>query len=329
MQAIVSRLLASDEPSVRWKVRANVLGEDVQSRPMRQLRDQIRTSARVGKILGGLAALKPPPYAKWRGAHWVLIALADLGYPPHDESLHALRDGVQRSWLESRYFEEYHPRSPKESRPAVPLVDGRYRRCGSQQGGALWSISRLGVADERTGELSERLRHWQWPDGGWNCDRDQAAASSSVYETLLPMRGLHAYGQQSQDARSLASARKAADVFLSRRLLFRRSDGRVIRGEWMKLHYPVYWHYDVLAALKGLAEVGLIQDERCAEALDLLQAKRLRTGGWPAEAKYYRVSSDALGANVDYVDWGGVGQGRMNEWVSADALAVLAAAGRE
>jgi hypothetical protein len=31
---------------------------------------------------------------------------------------------------------------------------------------------------------------------------------------------------------------------------------------------------------------------------------------------------------VDYVDWGGASAHRLNEWVTADALMVLAAAGR-
>ena len=26
-------------------------------------------------------------YKKWTGAHWILAALADIGYPPGDESL--------------------------------------------------------------------------------------------------------------------------------------------------------------------------------------------------------------------------------------------------
>jgi hypothetical protein len=149
-----------------------------------------------------------------------------------------------------------------------------------------------------------------------------------VYETLLPMRGLHAYGVAHNDAGAHDAARTAAEVLLSRRLIFRRSTGALIRGDWAKLHYPVYWHYDVLAALKGIAELGLVGDPRCVDGLDLLQRKQLPTGGWAAEAKYYRVAGQLESSGVDYVSWGGVSAHRMNEWVSADALAVLTAAGR-
>ncbi|HEX7187087.1 MAG TPA: hypothetical protein VF423_02590 [Actinomycetes bacterium] len=109
--------------------------------------------------------------------------------------------------------------------------------------------------------------------------------------------------------------------------MFRRSIGTLIRSEWAALHYPSYWHYDVLAGLKGLAEVGRLDDLRCQDALDLLASKRLPDGGWPAEARYYR-GTDGLKHHNEHVGWGGVDKRRTNEWVTADALAVLAAAGR-
>ena len=36
-----------------------------------------------------------------------------------------------------------------------------------------------------------------------------------------------------------------------------------------------------------MAESGFIGGLRCAEALDLLEAKRLRDGGWPLEQKVW------------------------------------------
>ena len=327
--SIVDGLLACDEPSIRWKVRVHVLGEDGQGRPIRRLRDEIRKSPRVRRLLDGHAALRPGTYAKWQGGHWVLLALSDLGYPDGDADLAPIRDGVLRTWLAERYYREFDPEHAASSRvrAAVPVLCGRYRRCGSQQGGALLSVVRLGLEDVRTEQLVERLLHWQWPDGGWNCDLDPNARSSSVHETLLPMRALAAYAQAHRDTAAREAANRAAEVLLERRLLFRRSTGRLIRGDWAKLHYPVYWHYDLLAALRGLAELGRIRDERCQDGLDLLQRKQLATGGWAAEAKYYRGTGERR-ANFDHVDWGGADSRRMNKWVTADALAVLAAAGR-
>ena len=74
--------------------------------------------------------------------------------------------------------------------------------------------------------------------------------------------------------------------------------------------------------------LGRLGDPRCREALDLLEAKRLPDGGWPAEGKFYQRPSRELTAGADYVSWGGTGRRRTNEWVTVDALAVLRAAGR-
>jgi hypothetical protein len=95
----------------------------------------------------------------------------------------------------------------------------------------------------------------------------------------------------------------------------------------VKLHYPLYWHYDYLFGLKVMAECGLIGDARCGDALGLLERNELRDGGWPAQSRYYRVSpSIALGN--DFVDWGGTSSRRPNPWVTVDAMSVLKAAGR-
>jgi hypothetical protein len=197
---------------------------------------------------------------------------------------------------------------------------------------ALLAIVKLGLSLDRADQLVERLLHWQWPDGGWNCHGKPTAASSSVYETLLPMRGLAAYATARGDAArggaaARSAARYAAQVLLDRRVLYRRTTGRLIRADWAKLHYPVYWHYDVLAGLRGLTEAGLIGDARCQDALDLLERKQLPGGGWAAEVGYYR-GTDQRRSGYEHVDWGGIDAARTNEWVTADALAVLTAAGR-
>jgi hypothetical protein len=292
------------------------------------LREQIRTSTRARSLRGGLAEHKPQTYSKWRGSHWVLQSLADIGYPSGDPDLEPTCQAMVRTWLNGRYYNEFDGYSVPRGDPrvhGVPMFEGRARRCASQQGSALLATLRLGWCGDEADDLVERLLHWQWPDGGWNCDTDPAASSSSVHETLFPMRGLAAYGHERSDAEATEGARRAAEVFLSRRLLWRRSTGRLIRKEWTRLHYPPYWHYDVLAGLKGLAEMGLATDDRCADALDLLESKQLPSGGWAAEAPYYRPDGNS---SRDHVDWGPTNASALNEWVTVDALTVLRAAGR-
>lgn len=163
----------------------------------------------AGAMLGR-PATRRRVYYKWQGLHWVLARLADIGYPRGDKALFPIRDRVLDLWLGPQYFREYDAktRAAGYGKSAVPRMNGRYRRCGSQQGNALYSVVTLGIADERADRLAERLLHWQWPDGGWNCDRDPNADTSSFMETLTPMLGLDAYARESGSAK----AKKAEGV---------------------------------------------------------------------------------------------------------------------
>jgi len=53
----------------------------------------------------------------------------------------------------------------------------------------------------------------------------------------------------------------------------------------------------------------------------------LREGGWAAEERFVQPGSKRA-PGFDNVDWGGAAKTSLNEWITADALAVLAAAGR-
>ena len=102
----------------------------------------------------------------------------------------------------------------------------------------------------------------------------------------------------------------------------------MIDSHFTRLHYPCYWHYDILFALKVLAEASFIGDARCQAALALLAAKRLTDGGFPAEERYYRTTGRRA-AGYSLVDSGGTSQRSMNPWVTVDALFVLRSAGQK
>ena len=321
MPDIIDELLHSDEPSVRYKVRTGALGADDSAPDIQALREEIRRSPRVRSLLAGMdgsGSMPWPPYRKWTGSHWVLALLADIGYPPGDARIAGLVDQTA-AWALGQ---------------EAKVIAGRPRRCASQQGNVLLSMVRLGFVDSRARELAARLRSWQWPDGGWNCDVEPAASHSSFHESLIPMRGLAAYARATRDAAAATSARRAAELFLERRLYKRRSTGRTIDSRFTALHYPYFWRYTILHALIGMAEQGLATDPRCADALELLESKRLPGGGFPAERRYYRVAAgpETRGSGLTTVDWGPTSSGRRpraNELVSAEALTVFRYAGRE
>jgi hypothetical protein len=234
-------------------------------------------------------------------------------------------------WLTERYFNEFAATKKTDAykgKDAIPVMQGRYRTCASQQGNALYSLLRLGIPDERIHQLAERLRYWQWPDGGWNCDKNPEAKTSTFIHTLYAMRALALYAEHTSDTASRECAQRASEVFLKRKLYKRVTNGKIIKEEFVKLHYPLYWHYDILGALKVFAEIGMTDDTRFEDALNLLEEKELPDGGWPAESRYYTKVSNDFSRNADYVNWGGARQKKMNPWVTADALFVLKSFGR-
>jgi hypothetical protein len=315
---IIDTLLNSKEPSIRFKVLTKVLNKNPESSEIEELQEKIRKSRLVKSLLSERkkdGKIHHRPYAKWYGAHWVLTYLADNGYPPWDESLFPLREQIY-DWL----FSEEHEKK-------IVSISGRTRRCASQEANALFYLLSLGFADDRTEELAERLSLWQWPDGGWNCDKKPEAVNSSFFETLIPLRGMALHAKLTGNSNSKKAARNAKEIFLKRRCYKRQQDGSIIMDDFTYLHYPCYWHYDILFGLKVLAEAGFAKDDRCHDALNLLESKRLVDGGFPAEKKYYRLANKRVSGR-SLVDWGGVGKRKMNEFVTADALYVLSKSGR-
>ena len=319
MTSIIERLLNSDEPSIQFKVRVNILGEDIESDKIKKLQQKIQSSPRVKQLLSERdkdGKIPFHPYKKWFGAHWVLASLADIGYPLGDEGLIPLREQVF-NWLFSRQHEQ-----------RIKSIEGRVRRCASQESNAIFSTLSLGLADERTEELIRRLHQWQWLDGGWNCDKNPKAVHSSFMESLIPLRALALHAQKTNNLLSRDVAKSAAEIFLKRKMYKRQTDGSIIKDDFIKLHYPCYWHYDILFGLKVMTEAGLIEDKRCNDALDLLESKRLPDGGFPAEKKYYQRTDLLKRSGRSLVNWGGTSKKRMNEFVTIDGLYVLKKAGR-
>jgi len=250
---------------------------------------------------------------KWTGGHWRLVSLVELGLPTDHA---AVRPALERilEWLTS----EAH-------RSNIKAINGRTRRCGSQEGNALMTSVYFGLSrDHRVRYLADSLVEWQWPDGGWNCDVEPQAHHSSFYETITPIRGLLLYCQATGDKTYWDAAEKAGEFFLRHKLFRSEKTGKVINEEWLKLHYPLYWHYDILHGLKILVPLGKLKDKRCQEALDLIESKRRPDGTWHAEG-YYWYPPDRKGANCEIADWG---RGGPNEWITLCALQVLKAAGR-
>jgi hypothetical protein len=309
--AAVNWLLSSDEPAVRLLTRRDVLGEQT----CEDL-NEVLTGPKVTTLLSGQQAdggFGGHPTRKFDSGFYRLVALVELAIPPRERRAVAAAGHVL-DWILSR------PRH--RGRPAV--INGLHRTCANVEGYALAVSCRLGLAaDSRVPRIAEALIEWQWPDGGWNCDRKASGRRSSFHESLAPTWGLHEFAQATDDTVARQTADRAAELFLTHRLFCSLSTGKVISRSWLQLHYPPYWHYDILQALLILSRMGKVTDPRANDALDELERRRRPDGRWEADWQYWKRDEHKT---TEVVDWGRKGQ--PNEMITLNALRVLRAAGR-
>ena len=321
----VTWLLDSEDPSIRYLTLTEVLGEPEGSREVLAAREQIPRGPLVRALLSGQqrdGGFGVHPYQKWTGAHWRLVSLVELGIPAGYKPAVKATDGVLR-WLTGE-SQDYRRDRRK---------NGLWRVHASMEGNALGVCSRLGLAeDPRVKQLAQSLVEWQWPDGGWNCDDREEARHSSFYESLASLWGLVEYHRATGDKDCSTAIRKATEFFLRHRLFRSCTTGEISNPEWLKLHYPLYWHYDILQALRILHLAGKIGDPRAREALDIVEKKRLSNGLWRPGAYYWYpkgrvrvMGRKRIVSNVEVVDWGRNGP---NEMITLNALRVLKASGR-
>ncbi|MBA4072158.1 MAG: hypothetical protein C0497_10035 [Gemmatimonas sp.] len=83
----------------------------------------------------------------------------------------------------------------------------------------------------------------------------------------------------------------------------------------------------MLSVLLVMAEMGMVRDRRCQDALDLLERKRLADGTFPVEWTNVTMA-DRIETRGTYADWGILHRKKGNPLVTVDALYVLRDAGR-
>lgn len=298
---IARQLSEMEEPHIRYKILLNVYQRAADSREIRIIRDEISESALVSTLLAEQRRegfIELAPHARWRGAHWVLHILADLGCAVGDQRFLPLRDQVC-DWLFAKERQE-------------PI-------CGTIEGHVLYYLHFLGLDDGRADLVCERLVEWS---DAWRLGKTPAAYAQG----LSALRGLVIHAQLADDADAQQAAAKLAKQFLNIALYKRADSDAPISADFVSLHYPCYEHADLLFALKVMAEAGWADDPRCRPAVELLKSKQLADGTFPAERKHYRVGrSEKEGDSL--VNWGGTHRTRSNIFVTIEALGALRAAG--
>jgi hypothetical protein len=303
----VEWLLASSEPAIVQLARRDLLD-----------RPAVAVDVMQGPLVSRLLAGQRPdggfgnhPYAKWSGSFWRTVSLVELGVPPGEpRTIAAARNALEWVQTPHRYGK---------------IVNGLVRRHACHEGFMLMACTRLGLAEDRSvARLARDLVAWQWPDGGWNCDPGPEVRRSSFHESFAPAWGLWEFARATGDSDAAAAAARTGELLLAHGLFRSTRTGDVIHPSWTKLHWPHYWHYDVLAGHALLARLGALTDARASEALDLLERRRLKNGTWRPGGYWWKPPASS-GSNVEVVDWGRNGP---NEMITLQALRILRAAGR-
>jgi hypothetical protein len=266
-EEVVAWLLDGDV-SVRYQTRRDLLDDDDPTLQARMSSEGYAAALLAARSAGGgwgRAYYQP----KWTSTHYTLLELRNLGLAP-DEPV--AREAVAR------------------------VLRDHLRPDGGIDPGAGWSDTcvngmALSFCSWFGGEPSALARMVDWllgerlPDGGFNCRADRSGAThSSHHTTVSVLEGLATYLSSGQDHRRPeveSAVSGCADYLLAHRLFRSHRTGEVIHPEFVRLHHPPRWHFDVLRGLDALAAAGVPPDPRMDDALWVLSSLRRPDGTWP------------------------------------------------
>jgi hypothetical protein len=307
--AVIDWLLDSD-PSVRWQVMRDLT--DAPAGEVAAERMRVSTEGAGARLLALQAG-----DGRWGGATWnrgwdstmhVLSLLREMGLDPASAGAR-LAVGLVRDRV------TWQGCGPPEC-DGNPFFAGEVEPCINGQvaaAGAYFGQDVRGLVDRLLGE--------QLPDGGWNCEAPNGSTRSSFNTTICVLEALLEHEHSGGATREVTEARlRGQEYLLERRLLRRRSTGEVIERDrkggaaWTRFAFPTGWHYDVLRGLDYLRSAGVApDDERVAEAVDLVESKCDGDGRWRLETRY----PGKMPVETDD------GEGRPSRWNTLRALRVL------
>ncbi len=337
----VSWLLSEGGPSIRYWTFRDLLGYDEDDMECVKARNQIPTWNPVATILaeehaeGYWGEREDVYWPKWRATVWPLILLAEFGVPEDEPGVKRAceyylktMDGQDRSWPMLD-----HPEGDMRGYRSVwePCVTGNMAR----------TLVQFGYGnDPRVEEMFRWLVSTQYEDGGWNCDqadRKNIVKHGSFMSTIEPLWAFSSLDATRWPKGGKEAVARGCEFLLTHRLYKSDHTFQVINEEWTKLHFPLFYLYDILHGLRVLSALGYLGDKRTYDAIGLLKSKHLGHGRWPLESSYARAikgnlvkdgsewkmvrGEDVADVPKVYDELGKIGEA--NPWITLNALRVL------
>jgi hypothetical protein len=297
----VQEWLMEGDPAIRWQVMQDLTKEPADR--VAAERARVASEGWGTRLLAlqdvdgqwGGGAYSP----KWTSTTYTLLLLRHLGLDPQSDPARAAVGRVRERVVLGRM--------------AWPFFAYRGETCIT--GMSLALAAYFGEGGEASDEVAGWLLSEQLEDGGWNCDTMNGSKRSSFNTTISVLEGLLEY-QQAKGGRigAVAAARARAEEYLVARRMFRSlTTGEVVSSRWKLFSFPPRWHYDVLRGLDYLQSAGAAPDDRCDEAIDLVESKRRSDGRWPLQNSYRGKEHFQME----------LGPGQPSRWNTLRALRVL------
>ena len=256
--------LLDGDPAVRWRVRAFLT--DATEAQVAVERCRVAEAGWGARLLAEQAAdgswgggMYSP---KWTSTTYTLLHLLWLGLPSGDAA--ALR-GLERLWQWQGAWRQWEA-----------CIESMLVRLTASFGYP------AGLLDAVVADLLDQ----QQDDGGWNCvTRTDRGKHSSFHTSIQALEALQAYRTAGGPLDVQHAEQRGQEFFLRHHLYRSHRTGEVAIPA--STRFPAFpeWHFDVLRGLEYFAAAGAA-DDRLGDGVDLLAAKRRRTGSWSTYAPY-------------------------------------------
>jgi len=274
----VEWLLAGD-PAIRWQTLRDLA--EAGSKIVERERRMVVREGWGAHLLGEQGAdgmwARGMYTPKWTSTHYTLLALRDLGVPNDNVQCRRACELILERGLQPDGGISY-PTRPSDRRGGEGCISGM----------SLSIVAYFGIDDDRVDAIADYALSEQMADGGWNCRRPAGATHSSMNTTISMLEGLRHYElcRKRKRGEVRAAMRRGREFLLEHRLFRSHRTGAVIKPEFTRFVFPPRWHYDVLRALDHFRDVDAPRDERLADGIALVEARRGHDGLWPLTYKY-------------------------------------------
>jgi hypothetical protein len=317
---IISLLLRSEDPSVRYYTLTELAGKSDSEPEVRLAKESVMTQGHVPVILGKQKPAghwgKPEDFymrSKYKGTVWNMILLAALGADPNDSRIRSMCEFIlSASYDRSTGGFSYNSHSDG----IIPCLTGNMA----------WALIRFGyAADPRLQKSLEWMAEYQRYDDGdgkpgkeWPYRFEKCWGRHTCHLGVTKM--LKAFAEipagNRTDKMNSAIERGIEYILMHRIHKSSRNPSRVAMKKWTEFGFPHMWNSDIIEVLSILAKYG-IRDERTGDALDLVLSKRQPDGWWINEHNHEKCLTAAIEK-----------KGEPSEWVTMNALKVLEYYGR-